>query len=156
MIWFDIKELERGLKNEELSDNTIFNYLLANLIIYSLASYVASNEYKTNTILLLELIVTLSITIIGTKRAFDINSGGDSKDFLKRYLSLSFVSGVRLVVFITLPFGIIKAISNGGMGTKYNNNTTDLFDIFLTGVVGLVYYLILTNSFKRVSRPMKV
>lgn len=150
MIWFDIKELELGLKNEKLSDKTTFNYLLANLIMFTLASFASRNEYTTNALLLLEIVVTLSITIIGTKRAFDINAEGDNKDFLKRYLSLSFVLGVRLAVFLAFPIFIVSGITKGDSGA--NTSMTDLLGIFMTGGIGVFYYMMLSNSFKRVSR----
>jgi hypothetical protein len=153
MIWFDIKELERGLKNGDLSDKDIFNYLLANLIMYSIVPYLSTNDYTTKWLLAIEIVVTIVITLIGTKRTFDINTAGDSKDYFKRFLSLSFVTGIRLLVFVciaAIPLGVIVYFVDKNIST--NENLKDLFDIALTTVAGLLYYFMLTNSFKRVSQ----
>ncbi len=153
MIWFDIKELEQGLKNGDLSDKAIFNYLLANLIMFSIVPYISSNDYTTKWLTAIEIVVVIAITIIGTKRTFDINSAGDNKDYFKRFLSLSFVTGIRLVVFVfiaAIPVGIIVYLVDKSIGE--NENVKDLFNLTLMAVVGIFYYFMLTNSFKRVSQ----
>ena len=153
MIWFEIKELEQGLKNGDLSDKAILNYLLANLIMYSIVPYISSNDYTTKWLIAIEIVVLIAITVIGTKRTFDINCAGDNKDYFKRFLSLSFVTGIRLVVFAfiaAIPVGIILYLVNKSIGE--NENVKDLFNLTLMAVVGIFYYLMLTNSFKRVSQ----
>ena len=153
MIWFDIKELEQGLKNGDLSDKDIFKYLLANLIVFSIIQYIPSNDYTTKWLIAIEIVIVIVITVIGTKRTFDVNSAGDSKDYFKRFLSLSFVTGVRLFIFFciaAIPLGTIVYLVDKSIGT--NENIKDLFDIALTAVAGILYYFMLTNSFKRVSQ----
>jgi len=153
MIWFEIKELEQGLKNGDLSDKAILNYLLANLIMYSIVPYISSNDYTTKWLIAIEIVVAVAITVIGTKRTFDITCAGDNKDYFKRFLSLSFVTGIRLVVFAfiaAIPVGIILYLVNKSIGE--NENVKDLFNLTLMAVVGIFYYLMLTNSFKRVSQ----
>lgn len=153
MIWFDIKELEQGLKNDTLSDKDIFNYLLANLIMYSIVPYVSSNDYTTKWLIAIEILVAVSITVLGTKRTFDINTAGDNKDYFKRFLSLSFVTGIRLLGFVciaAIPVGIIVYLVDKNIGA--NENIKDFFDIALMAVVGILYYFMLTNSFRRVSQ----
>ena len=153
MIWFDIKELERGLKNGELSDKDIFNYLLANLIMYSIVPYLSTNDYTTKWLIAIEIVVALVITVIGTKRTFDINTAGDSKDYFKRFLSLSFVTGIRLLVFAcvaAIPVGVIVYLVDKSISA--NENIKDLFNIALTTVAGILYYFMLTSSFRRVSQ----
>ena len=153
MIWFDIKELERGLKNGDLSDKDIFNYLLANLIMFSIVPYTYSNDFTTKWLIAIEIIIVIAITVIGTKRTFDINCAADNIDYFKRLLSLSFVTGIRLVVFVfiaAIPVGIIVYFVDKNIGA--NENVKDLFNILLMAVVGVFYYFMLTNSFKRVSQ----
>ena len=153
MIWFDIKELERGLKNGDLSDKEIFNYLLANLIIFSIVPYTYSNDYTTKWLIAIEIIIAIAVAVIGTKRTFDINCAGDNKDYFKRFLSLSFVIGVRLLVFVfitAIPAVIIVYLVDKNIGA--NENVEDLFHLLAMAVCGLFYYFMLTNSFKRVSQ----
>jgi hypothetical protein len=153
MIWFDIKELERGLKSGDVSDKEIFNYLIATLIMFSIVPYIPSNDYKTTWLIAVEIVIVIAITIIGTKMTFDINSRGDNKDYFKRFLSLSFVTGIRLVVFVFLaaiPVGIIVYLVDKNIGA--NENIKDLFNLTLMTGIGVFYYFMLTNSFKRVSQ----
>lgn len=153
MIWFDIKELERGLKDGGLSDKYIFNYLLASLIMYSIVPYLSSYDYTTKWLLAIDIAIAVGVTVIGTKRTFDINSAGDSKDFFKRFLSLSFVTGIRLLVFAciaAIPVGLIVLLV--GKSISSNENIKDFFNIALTTVAGILYYFMLTSSFRRVSQ----
>lgn len=152
MIWFDIYELERGLKNGEVSDKVIFNYLLGNLILYSLVPLIANDDSSAFAMILFQVLFTIAITVIGSKKAFDANESGDSKDFFKRFLALSFVTGIRLFVFcliIAIPIGV----TFGALGINPNSNSYSegLFDLILMVGTSIIYYYMLINSFKRVS-----
>lgn len=153
MIWFDIKELERGLKNGDVSDNMIFNYLLGSLILFSISPYLAGNDSSSNMLIIFEVILTIVITVVGTKRTYEINTAGDRKDYLKRFLSLSFVTGIRLLVFViiaAIPIGII--MGSLGINKFGNENAKGFFEVVLLSAISIFYYFMLTNSFKRVSQ----
>ena len=47
MIWFDIKRLEKQMADGELSDKDGFNYLLANMIMFSLTPYLTGDRYQS-------------------------------------------------------------------------------------------------------------
>jgi hypothetical protein len=154
MIWFNIKELERRLKGNELSDKQAFIYLVANLMVYTLAPYLPrENSTKSWWLIAIEVGIVLIITVLGIKRTFDINQSGDNSDYFRRFISLSFVTNVRFLVFVFLaaiPIGLIAVL----IDTNFNiaDSVKDLFDIALTAVAGIVYYFLLINSFKRVSQ----
>jgi prepilin signal peptidase PulO-like enzyme (type II secretory pathway) len=153
MIWLDIKELETGLKNGALSDKEALNYLLANLILYSVVPYIGGNDSTNKWLIALEIVVVIAVTVIGTKKTFDVNSAGDNRDYFKRFLSLSFVTGIRLlalVLVVAIPIGIIVYLVDKNLDA--NENTKDLFEVALTAVSGIVYYFMLISSFKRVSQ----
>jgi hypothetical protein len=153
MIWFDIGELELRLKNGDLSDKDSFYYLLANLVLYAIAPYIDSNDDTTKWLIALEIVIAIAMTVIGTKMTFDTNSAGDNKDYLKRFLSLSFVTGIRLLVFVciaAIPVGTVIFFLGESIGAS--KNMANLFDIAFTVVAGLVYYFLLIKSFRRVSQ----
>lgn len=153
MIWFDLKELERRLRNGDLSDKDIFYYLLAGLLMESIFSYINRDDYTTKWIVAIEIIIVIITTVIGMKRTFDLNSAYDNKDYFKRYLSLSFVIGIRLVVFVfiaAIPIGIIAYILDSNFGV--NENVKDLFNLVVMATIGIFYYFMLINSFRRVSQ----
>lgn len=150
MIWFDIKELERKLKDGVLSDKDAFNYLLANLIIYSTLPYTYSNQYETKWLMALEFIIFIAISIVGTKRTFDINFATDNKDYFKRYISISFVTMIRLLPFVFIVTFITQIIFYF-VDKNISTHIKDLFDLVFIVIVDLFYNLRLVNSFKRVS-----
>ena len=45
MIWFKIKELERQLIAGEVSDYLAFKYLLAQVILFTLAASIPGNDH---------------------------------------------------------------------------------------------------------------
>tara|TARA_R110002020_G_scaffold346097_8_gene559970 strand:- start:907 stop:1248 length:342 start_codon:yes stop_codon:yes gene_type:complete len=102
--------------------------------------------------ILFQVLFSIAITVIGSKKTFDINESGDRKDFFKRYLSLSFVTGIRLVFFgliIAIPIGF----TFGALGINPNATpfSEGLFDLILMAASSIIYYSMLISSFKRVS-----
>jgi hypothetical protein len=153
MIWFDITELEQRLKNGDLTDNDALSYLLVQLIGLSLTQYLISNDYTTEWFVVIEVGIAIAITVLGVRQTFTINSTADNKDYFKRYLSLSFVTGVRLLVFVLLaaiPVGLIVYFVENTIGL--HGTLRDILTLLLKSLAGVIYYSMLTKSFKRVSQ----
>ncbi|MFT4855173.1 MAG: hypothetical protein ACI9UV_000902 [Algoriphagus sp.] len=153
MIWFDIKELECKLKIGDVSESAFFNYLLANLIILSIFPYLSTNDYTVKWVIVVEIIIGIIVTVVGAKMTFDINSAGDKKDYLGRFLSLSFVIGLRLFAFIVI-IGIPIALIFGLLNRNFDidENLKDFLELGLVAGLSIFYYFMLTNSFKKVSQ----
>ena len=153
MIWFDIKELERKLKIGDVSESAFFNYLLENLIILSIFPYLSTNDYTVKWVIVVEIIIGIIVTVVGAKMTFDINSAGDKKDYLGRFLSLSFVIGLRLFAFIVI-IGIPIALIFGLLNRNFDidENLKDFLELGLVAGLSIFYYFMLTNSFKKVSQ----
>jgi hypothetical protein len=79
MIWFDIKQLEKELVEGNLSDKEGFNYLLANMILFSLEPYFAGDHYHNYWLTSIQFVVDIFITVILVRATFDINTNGDNK-----------------------------------------------------------------------------
>ncbi|WP_310594853.1 hypothetical protein [Flavobacterium sp.] len=153
MTWFNIKEVERKLINDELTDKESFDYLLYTSVLFTFFTYVGVKEHTNDWLHFLEFIITLVITIVGIKATYTINAKGGQKDYLKRYTSLSFVAGIRLFVYaflVAIPFGIIMAALNGNI--EKNQTNDEIIKLILVVIFGIVYYIQLTNSFKRVNK----
>jgi uncharacterized membrane protein YidH (DUF202 family) len=153
MIWFNIKELENKLKIGEVSESAFFNYLLANLIIFSIVPYLSTNDYTIKWVIVIEIIIGVVVTVVGAKMTFDINSAGDKKDYFGRFLSLSFVIGIRLSVFaiiIGTPIAIVFSLLHRNF--DIDENLKDFLGLGLFTGFGILYYFILTNSFKKVNQ----
>ncbi len=155
MIWFNIKELERKIVDNEFTDQEGFKYFLAYSILGLMVTYGSTSE---NLITFIEFLVGLAITIWGSYSIFKANSSGDGQDFFKRYFALSWVIGFRvLIIFITiaLPLAIIYSVISYQSSDLYNSHSTTLMEDVIFMVIyllsSLVYYVLLINSFKRVS-----
>ncbi|MEM6642781.1 MAG: hypothetical protein AAF616_07355 [Bacteroidota bacterium] len=150
MIWFNLKELEQKIINDEFSDKEGFNYFLAFSILGVLTAYVNSSE---SLITVVEAAIGIGITIWGSYSIFKTNSSGDGKDFFKRYFALSWVIGFRLFIFVlilTFVFSIIY-LSLVSPEQSANSNAGDFVTMIVSGLFAFIYYLLLNNSFRRVS-----
>jgi uncharacterized membrane protein HdeD (DUF308 family) len=152
MIWYDIKELEKQLVDGSLSEKEGFNYLLANMILFSVIPYLVGDRSDNYWLTLIQFVVDIFITVILVRATFDINNNGDNQDYFKRFLGLSFVTTVRLFIYLLIVLLILEIVmhfvDNAGVLDK---NTKEIFWLLLEIATGIVYYFMLTNSFKRVN-----
>lgn len=161
MIWLRLRKLERKLAKRELSEHTTFQYLITYLVVLiTLAALPEITPYSSWNWDISHFIITLVITIAATFTAFRSNKKGDNRDFLKRFLSLSFVIGIwvvmgvlilRLAYKITLfviPLDLFNVISNV--------ITADLFQ-WLSNITGIIiFYLLLLRSFKNIQEIVDI
>lgn len=155
MIWFNIKELERKIIENEFSDEDGFKYFLASSIVGVLASSSSSSE---NFITFITMMIGLGVTIWGSYSIFKANSSGDGQDFFKRYFALSWVISFRLFIFIlmlAIPSAIIFYFTSpdsfAAMELNYGTLKEDFIKMIIGAFILLIYYFLLMNSFKRVS-----
>lgn len=154
MIWYDTKKLEKELVEGNISEKEGFNYLLTSTLISVIVSYPSGRNYENKVLTAIELIIDILIIIITLKTTFKINTNGDGKDYLKRYVSLSLVIFIRLVVFLIIPIGIIVITAKilDTMDVIAYESTKDSILFGLSIVAGMIYYFMLTKSFKRVNK----
>ena len=155
MIWLNLKKLERLLILNKINESISYQYLLVFLVLFTLTSNYSETNFSHYGWEVSYVILELLITIVGTYLVFKVNSEGDNRDFLKRYLSLSFVNGLRLVlfaVFIRLIFKVIMFV----IPLYLWNTINDFFgedsgEFFFDVILSLVFYVLLMASFKRVN-----
>jgi uncharacterized membrane protein len=153
MTWFNIKELERKIINDELNDKEGFDYLLYSSVFLTFFTYIGIKEYTNDWLHFLEFIISLVITLAQLKVTYNINAKGGQIDYLKRFFSISFVVGVRLFVYaflVAFILGIIVAIVDPHIEKDPNNE--EMMELVFISIFGIVYYIQLTNSFKRVNK----
>jgi len=154
MIWFNLKSLESKISNNELSDKDGFNYLLANAIVTIIAVNITTGKDSATWMLLTGFFLALLITIWGINAAFSANNAIDGKDFLKRYLAISWVISMRIFVVIlgvALISGIVMGIltAMNGEDNYTNSPIKDVIIMTITAFVSFICYLLIVNSFKR-------
>ena len=152
MILFDIKNLEKGLLSGAVNDKDVFNYLLVSTVLTASVAYLKVDTYNNIWLNVIEVAISIILTIVTLIVTFTINKDGDNKDYFRRYISLSFVVGVRLFVYgllAAIPIGIAIYFLTKAIGEESNNS--EIFKVLIMAGVFIVYYFMLTNSFKRIN-----
>jgi len=155
MIWFNLKKLERLLIQNKITEAISYQYLLVFLVLITLSANAPETDFSHYGWEISYIILELLITIVGTYLVFKVNSDGDNRDFLKRYFSLSFVNGLRLVLFavlIRLVFKIIMFVIPLDLWYTINDFFgEDSGEFFFDIILSIVFYMLLMASFKRVN-----
>lgn len=152
MIIYNIRKLENKLISDKVSDKEALNYLIANLLLWTICTCLGS-EQSFQLKEFLELLVLGAILIYACKECYKINRSGDNKDFLKRFLALYFVLSIRLLGLL-LFFGMIFIIFFQ-LINSYEFLNGEYFDWildFLTIVIEVLFYNLLIRSFKRLQK----
>ncbi len=161
MNFFRDKELAERFAADNVSEREKLYYFLATVIIYSLltSSFITSSadvpvaftEYIFDILLLV-------LTVSGSIWIYNINKKGDNKDFIGRYVSLSFPIGIQTLLLAIILFIIIFA--GGFLITlnieNFNVSEYGLFSVLIgTMFLSLLYYYIrLAYAIKIASRPL--
>lgn len=132
-----------------------FSYLLTASVISAIAPHVSDNHSDNKVLSFIELVFGVVFTIVLLRETFNINNKGDKKDYLKRFISLSLVTFIRLLLFATVPIIVLtvalQVIDSLNMLAYHNIRQVFIFSV--TVLTSIAYYVMLTNSVKRVSRP---
>lgn len=107
MYFFRLKPLKEELAGTGLPEKERMKYLLAFFFLFTMASFLGSNE--PTIINYASCAVMLILLITGFLYAFKRNGGNQGHSFLERYLSISWVVNIRV--------GIIMLFIAGFLGT---------------------------------------
>jgi|JI9StandDraft_2_1071091.scaffolds.fasta_scaffold88200_2 hypothetical protein len=153
MTWFDIKKLEKNLKTDAVSEKETFRYLFVLMLISTISSYVNNPETPSQLTSWIELTLDVVLTVLTLKTTYDINTKGDNRDYVKRFMALTIVIVIRLIVFAVpvalVGLTIIKILESTKLVTV--SSLDNLFDLAMTFGLGIAYYFMLTQSFKRIN-----
>jgi hypothetical protein len=159
MIWFDIKNLESKISNNELTDKDGFSYVLAFFVLTAIVlSFVTNNS--NGWIKLSQCVISVLINVWGLKTVYEVNNEIDGKDFFKRFFAINWVIGVRLLV-VTMIFAVIVGIVFGivsvknGMDLNSPNPIKDIVGLIFMAMYSLICYLLIINSFRRLKTTIK-
>ena len=100
MYFWKINCLKQSLKKEPLSEKESIKYIVATVVLYCL--FLIINPAKTDKWYLISYLIYMIITVIGIIYCFHKNGGIQGNNFLKKFISLNWVLGIRL--FILLDF----------------------------------------------------
>lgn len=147
MYFWKIKKLNEQLITGALKESEKFKYLMASTIMYmlSMIRYGTANDYDTYS-----GVAYLIIGVMGLWYVYKCNGGEKGTLFLERYLSLSWVLSIRLIVLVLIPLLVISIIVEevylGGMSEE-----TTLIDTTLIQVFTIIYIFWLAKHIKYVA-----
>lgn len=153
MIWFNIRKLESQISANELSDKDAFNYVLA-FFILSCFSLGAGSSTESGWFRLVNVILSVVVTIWGLKGAYDANEEVDGKDFLKRFFAINWVVGMRMLfilIGLSLVIGIIAGLSSVTGNTHHTDSSQfmEWFMVVFLLLFQVVYFSLVIKSIGR-------
>ena len=156
MIWFDIKQLEKNLKDNAVSEKETFTYLFVLLLISTIFSYVNDQETPLQLTTWIELTLDVVLTVLTLKTTYDINAKGDNRDYVKRFMTLTMVIMIRLIVFAVpvMLVGLMTIQLLDHFNVLSLSSTKLYFDFVVTFSLGVALYFMLTQSFKRINTTL--
>lgn len=145
MIWLNIKKLEKEISENRLSDNEGFYYLLATTI-YGFVYYLFSGFSGYNIYTFLNLSIAIIITLIGLPIAYKTNSQKGNIDFFKRFIAITWVVRMRLLIFTIIFMFICMNIFDLRNPSTVKDVTFLLFSI----LINVMFYGMTISSFKNI------
>ena len=148
MYFWNIKALEKDLK-EWLPEKENMKYLMAYVILFTIGTIpiiVDPNLYDY--IISFSMIAFVIIEII---LLYKVNKWDNGKNFLSRYLSISWVVLLRSLIFLMIPLFIVYIFINVYFLSNPDLESTNISDIALN-VFWVAWYLYMKiQSFKRIN-----
>lgn len=114
MYFWNTKTLASDIKKGELSEADQKNYYLGLSIIILIQIYLGLIEGPRDfTFTAIEFLLMLAITVAGINWAFKANGGNEGRDFIGRFVSLSFPVMIKIFVLtLVLAFAAVFLIAS--------------------------------------------
>lgn len=133
MYFFNLKALLLDLKHNNVTERESALYVLIPIIFMMLYSYYLPQTDS------LESLANNVIMIINFIILFIVNGGNNGKNFLIKYVSLSWVVGWRVTIFYLIPFAFVF------FGLMYfvfpDSLKNDTYGLLVFGIAFEVFYL---------------
>lgn len=152
MNWFNLKDLEKRLQNNEVSEREGFKYLLVIFILFILSSYGDNTSYSLLIFGVSDLVLTSSVTIAGIWLTFKTNQSYDNQHYFIRFFSLYFVLGIRLAVFLLILIPVFLLLNKVFGPLPENGVAEDAFFLTFITSFNILFYYLLVKSFQRVAQ----
>ncbi len=120
MYFWKAQKLAAELKENKVSEKEKMKYLLANTLAWmavALLLELSPNPVTDKPLFLTHQASYIALVIVGVLVCYQANAKGDNKDFVGRFVSISWPIQMRMLVlsflfllFISFPLGIISAI----------------------------------------------
>ncbi len=136
MYFWNIEKLKEELAKAPLNQKQTLNYLVAVTIIYGLGT-IPFGSYNQYDVFASALVIP--VTIIGVYWAYYSNGGDEGQDFLSRYMAISWVMMVRLIVFL-IPTIFIGVILLSLLSGQEPPEHASIVDVVVIVTIEVFYY----------------
>lgn len=135
MYFWNINKLKEDLKKGPLAEKDSFKYLFVFVLTYTLAMYETGDTTGAGWNMIMYLVLGLG----GLYYTYKCNGGDQGKDFVVRYLAVSWVASIRWIVMVLIPamivFIFVKIASGSAEATFFDT-------IYLAALTIFVYWKI--------------
>lgn len=106
-----VNRLIDDLRRERVDQNLSYKYLLGLMIIHNVSMASGSGGFKDSTLFTaIWWLIIVALTVLEVRICYVTNKAGDNRDFVKRYIALSFV--VDLIMFaFSLALGLLLTVA---------------------------------------------
>ena len=160
MNFFRDKELAERFAADKVAEKEIFFYFLISGIIVSLftsTSFITFLEIEVTIWDYITDVILIVTSIIGSIWVYRINAKGDNRNFVARYISLSFPIGVKCLMLLVIYMFLlgITVVLNEEMFNKtlLPTNAEEIFFVVGLSLIILYSYFRLAYAMKIASRP---
>lgn len=159
--FFRVNRLIDDLRRERVDQNLSYKYLLGLMILHNIA-VVGSSGNRDLYLTALLLIATVTLVVLEVKWCNTINKQGDNRDFVKRYIAISFVIDLILLLFSMISAFFLTV----AVGALFKDFVQDLgldmtiamsYFAFIIGITARIVFIFWkAHSFRIVSKPLMV
>ena len=157
MIWFNLKEIERKIAENDISEKESISYYLGIFLATILYAIIVSISTKKpispqGSVAALHYFLNGVISVLGVLWAYRLNSKIDDIDFFIRFFSISFVIFIRLIIY-TACIGIILLVFIS-MFIKFQDMNYQSIGLlaYASQLWKIIFYILIALSFHRISK----
>lgn len=151
MLWKNPKELGSCLREGRITDKHAFVYLLVQL---ALICVLLQLPFEEEPLWWVWLLVSLGVIIGGVSWTYKLNRNGDNKDYLLRFISISYMAVLRcllLVLVISSVDGILAMVKYTFDFSVFRSTFQEKLLNVIRGFILIFYFVYMLPSFKRLN-----
>jgi hypothetical protein len=148
MYFWNINKLKSDIREGRLTETQSMFYLLANILLYQLVlvfytydlvvgSFIVWNVWDIYT-----AIVTTILIVAGIHYVYKCNKGASGNHFLKKFLSIGWVAGIRWLILVVLPSTLTLEIVRIMVSSNTPEHTTPIDVVFMSALCVLFFWLV--------------
>jgi hypothetical protein len=150
MYLWKIDSLVNDFKEGKVTQKEELNYIL----LYVITSLLFTDKflYIYDIYDAIDSIAMLIITIIGTYYCYIVNSKGDNKDFMVRYMIIGLPAGIRIYLIAFLLIIIYSLLFMTQDKLESDSYETTLSFVIWSSLSAIVYFWYLSKKIRDVSK----